>query len=196
MSHLVKACSLFVSIPTDRRADAIRPYNSRRVRHNSRRVCHYNLSLLLLLIAGNFVVASPALALWTIHEDIYFRCPLSTKETKITDSDKVAIRIVIQNQIEAFRAGDGERAFSYASSGVKEQFNTPSDFFNTLKSAYDSVLVPRSMVFEDLKQVMGIVTQPVLFFASDGDTVIASYVMEKEETGDWKISGCYLAPIR
>lgn len=52
------------------------------------------------------------------------------------------------------------------------------------------------MVFEDLKQVMGIVTQPVLFFASDGDTVIASYVMEKEEDGDWKISGCYLAPIR
>ena len=154
------------------------------------------LSLLPLLILSNFITALPALALWTIHEDIYFRCPISAKETKITDNDKAAIRVVIQNQIEAFRAGDGERAFSCASSGVKQQFSTPADFFNTLKSAYDSVLVPRSMVFEDLKEVMGIVTQPVLFFASDGDTVIASYIMEKEETGDWKISGCYLAPIR
>lgn len=69
------------------------------------------LSLLALLIVGNFVIANPALALWTIHENIYFRCPLSTKEAKITDNDKIAIRVVIQNQIEAFRAGDGERAF-------------------------------------------------------------------------------------
>jgi len=154
------------------------------------------LSFLSLVIAGNFIAANPASALWTVHEDLYFHCPLSAKETRITDNDKIAIRIVIRNQIEAFKAGDGERAFSYASSGVKQQFNTPADFFNTLKSAYESVLVPRSMVFEDLKEVMGIVTQPVLFFASDGDTVIASYMMEKEEDGDWKISGCYLAPIR
>jgi hypothetical protein len=140
--------------------------------------------------------ASPAMALWTVHEGLSFHCPPNAKETKLTDNDKMAIRIVIQNQIEAFRRGDGERAYSYASSGVKEQFTTPDDFFNTLKSAYDSVLVPRSMVFEDLKQVMGIITQPVLFFATDGDTVIASYIMEKEDNGDWKISGCYLAPIR
>ena len=146
------------------------------------------------LLANLFV--TPALALWTVHEQTYVSCPITAKETKITESDKAAIRIVIQGQIEAFRTGDGERAFSYASAGVKQQFNTSADFFNTLKSAYESVIVPRSIVFEDLKQVMGIITQPVLFFASDGDTVIASYIMEKEDGGDWKISGCYLAPVR
>lgn len=79
---------------------------------------------------------------------------------------------------------------------MKEQFETPKQFFETVKSAYDSVLIPRSMVFEDLKEVMGIITQPVLFLAADGDAVIASYIMEKEDNGDWKISGCYLAPIK
>jgi hypothetical protein len=151
---------------------------------------------LLLPLLLNICFSSPAQALWTVHEKMSLHCPLDTNQTKVTDNDKAAIRVVIQNQIEAFRCGDGERAYSYASSGVKEQFSTAEDFFNTLKTAYDSVLIPRSMVFEDLKQVMGIVTQPVLFFASDGDTIIASYVMEKEENGDWKISGCYLAPIR
>ena len=142
------------------------------------------------------IVVKPAFALWTIHDRISFHCPLSAKEAKISDNDKLAIRIVIQHQIEAFRTGDHDLAYSYASSGVKQQFDTSTDFFNTLKSAYNSVLIPRSMVFEDLKEVMGIVTQPVLFFAADGDTIIASYIMEKEESGDWKISGCYLAPIR
>ncbi len=150
---------------------------------------------LLLCLAG-FTAANPAYALWSTHEDISFHCPLSSKESKVTDNDKLAIRIVIQNQIEAFRKGDHDLAYSYASAEVKQQFNTAADFFNTLKAAYESVLIPRSMVFEDLKQVMGIITQPVLFFASDGDTVIASYIMEKEQNGDWKISGCYLAPVR
>lgn len=153
-------------------------------------------SLFLILPIISITFSRPAEALWSAHERMYFHSPLNTQDTKITDEDKLAIRVVIKGQIEAFRSGDGDKAYSYASPGVKEQFTTPGDFFNTLKSAYTSVLIPRSMVFEDLKQVMGIITQPVLFFASNGDTVIASYVMEKEENGDWKISGCYLAPIR
>ncbi len=131
-----------------------------------------------------------------MHDQPYLQFPTVLKEVKITEKDKVAIRIVIQGQIEAFRSGDGDKAFSYASPGIKEQFETPAQFFDTVKTTYESVLVPRSMVFEDLKEVMGVITQPVLFLASDGDTVIASYIMEKEDNGDWKISGCYLAPVK
>jgi len=150
----------------------------------------------IMAISLTLVKKETALAFWTMHDQPYLHFPTGTKETPVSEKDKVAIRIVIQGQIEAFRSGDGERAFSYASPGVKEQFETPKQFFETVKSAYDSVLIPRSMVFEDLKEVMGVITQPVLFLASDGDTVIASYIMEKQDNGDWKISGCYLAPIK
>src|SRR5580698_3123682 len=103
-----------------------------------RQYCFSTASFLLVLILIASYFPFPAAALWTLHEKVSFNCPLSNKEAKITDNDKAAIRVVIQNQIEAFRSGDGEKAYSYASSGVKEQFSTAADFFNTLKSAYDS----------------------------------------------------------
>jgi hypothetical protein len=138
----------------------------------------------------------PAFAIWVPHTQSSLYSPITTKETSVSEQDSVSIRKVIAGQLDAFRRGDDDRAFSYASPGIKQQFETPAQFFATIKSAYDIVLVSRSIVFEDLKQVMGIVTQPVLFLASNGDTVIGSYIMEKQDNGDWKISGCYLAPIR
>lgn len=46
-----------------------------------------------------------------MHDQPYLQFPSGLKETKVSDKDKVAIKIVIQGQIEAFKSGDGERAF-------------------------------------------------------------------------------------
>ncbi len=148
------------------------------------------ISLLFLTTNG------PAFAVWVPHNQPSMYSPISSKEASVTEQDGISIRKVITGQLDAFRRGDDDRAFSYASPGIKQQFETPAAFFSSVRSAYDIVLVSRSIVFEDLKQVMGVVTQPVLFLASNGDTVIGSYIMEKQDNGDWKISGCYLAPIR
>lgn len=158
----------------------------------------FKRSLIFLAFLGLTSIASnnAASALWTTHSPTCFQCPVEDKEIIVSEKDRAAIRTAVAGQIQAFRLGDRERAFSYASPGIKQQFETPAQFFVAVKSAYESVLVPRSIVFEDVKQVMGIVTQPVLFLASDGDAVIGSYIMEKQDNGDWKISGCYLAPIR
>ncbi len=150
----------------------------------------------VLLVTVLCLGAKPAFAIWLPHNQPSLYSPIAAEDTSITDQDSVSIRKVIAGQLDAFRNGDGVRAFSYASPGIKQQFETPAQFFASVKSAYEIVLISRSIVFEDLKQVMGIVTQPVLFLASNGDTVIGSYIMEKQDNGDWKISGCYLAPIR
>lgn len=152
--------------------------------------------LLGIICISIFANNKAALALWSPHNQPSIYSPVGAKETKVTEQDGVLIRKVIAAQLDAFRKGDGERAYSYASPGIKQQFETPAQFFAAVKTAYDSVLVARSVVFEDLKQVMGVTTQPVLFLASNGDTVIGSYIMERQDNGDWKISGCYLAPIR
>ncbi len=152
--------------------------------------------ILALTSVGFMVNNNPAFAVWIPHNQPSLYSPMASKEISVTEQDGVSIRKVIAGQLDAFRRGDDNRAFSYASPGIKQQFETSEAFFSSVKSAYEIVLVSRSIVFEDLKQVMGVVTQPVLFLASNGDTVIGSYIMEKQDNGDWKISGCYLAPIR
>jgi hypothetical protein len=98
--------------------------------------------------------------------------------------------------MEALREGDYVKALSFASPAIQRKYGSAQAFMEMVKTSYEPVICSRSTVFEDLKQVMGIVTQPVLLFAQDGDLMIASYMMEKEENGDWKISECYLAPVR
>jgi hypothetical protein len=138
----------------------------------------------------------PPVAFFTVHDFPIERTPLVDTETVVGKEDQSAIRRVIESQIDALRAGDFVKAFSFASPAIQKELGSPQGFVDMVKTSYEQVIGPRSIVFEDLKQVMGIVTQPVLLFAQDGDLIIASYVMEKEENGDWKISGCYLAPVK
>ncbi len=155
-----------------------------------------NWAFIFCSVLISFLSNNSAFAIWTSHNQLSFRCPIESKEVIVSEQDRVAIRKTIAGQLQAFRSGDKEIAFSYASPGIKQQFETAAEFFASVKSAYDIVLVPRSVVFEDVKEVMGVITQPVLFLASDGDAIIGSYIMEKQDNGDWKISGCYLAPIK
>jgi hypothetical protein len=139
---------------------------------------------------------SSPIAFFTVHDFPVQRSPLIDKDSAVGRDDQTAIRAVIESQIAALRQGDFTKAFSFASPTVQKEVGSPQSFVEMVKSSYEQVIGPRSIVFEDLKQVMGIVTQPVLLFSQNGDLVIASYMMEKQENGDWKINGCYLAPVK
>lgn len=135
------------------------------------------------------------LAALSVHDCPVAQTPLESKE-KVTSEDRAAIRTVIESQVAAFRNGDFAQALLFASPFVQHKFGSLQSYIEMIRSTYEPIIGPRSMVFEDLKQVMGVVTQPVLFFAQDGDLIIASYIMEKEGNGEWRISGCYLAPVK
>ena len=103
-----------------------------------------------------------------------------------------AIRAVIAGQIEAFRQDDGPQAFGYAAPGIKTIFGTPERFMEMVKSTYQPVYRPREVEFRDLVTEGGVPTQKVLLVGPDGLPVIASYTMEQQPDGTWKISGCSL----
>src|SRR5262249_25696305 len=130
------------------------------------------------------------------HDFPIERKPMVDKGTVVDNKDQAAIQVVIQDQIEALRQGDFVKAFSFASPTVRQELGSAQRFVEMVKASYEQVIGPRSIVFEDVKEVMGIVTQPVLLYAQDGDLIIASYTMEKQGNGEWKISGCYLAPVK
>jgi hypothetical protein len=133
---------------------------------------------------------------YTVHTCQSVSLPESSQNEVISPSDQAAIRKVIESQIEALKAGDFERAFSFASPSLKNTLGTAEAFSSSVREPLVPMLKPHAVVFEDLKQVMGILTQGVLLFNQNGEAVVASYLMEKQENGDWKIGGCYLAPLK
>lgn len=107
----------------------------------------------------------------------------------------MAIRQVIEQQIVAFQEGNAVAAFSQAAPGIQVQFGTAENFINMVKAAYPPVISPRSVVFEGFQQVDGLPAQQVMLMDENGQLVRATYLMQQQTMGDWKIAGCYLTPM-
>ena len=122
--------------------------------------------------------------------------PVKAQPMEITDSDRLTIRAVISSQLEAFQKDDAEGAFSFASSEIQAQFGTPDNFLRMVKAAYQPVYRPRSVMFENMTTIEGFPAQQVLLLDRDGNLVRALYLMKKQSNGKWKISGCYLVPVK
>lgn len=113
----------------------------------------------------------------------------------ISNSDRAAIRCTIERQLAAFQKDDAAEAFSFASLGIQAQFVTAANFLKMVKTQYQAVYRPRSVLFEDLTEIQGFPAQSIMLLDTAGDIQKAVYLMEKCPTGQWRIHGCYLVPI-
>ena len=113
----------------------------------------------------------------------------------VTNTDQQAIRQVIEQQIAAFQSGDAVAAFAQAAPGIQVQFGSAESFISMVESAYPPVYRPRSVVFESLQMVEGLPAQQVMLMDQNGQLIRATYTMQQQRSGNWKIAGCFLTPM-
>ena len=114
---------------------------------------------------------------------------------QLSDADRSAIRQTIQGQIEAFKADDADRAFSFATPMIQSRFGDSSRFVAMVKRGYMPVYRPRQVEFTDLLDVRGKPTQRIVVIGPDNDVFSAYYMMERQDDESWRISGVILRPI-
>ena len=68
----------------------------------------------------------------------------------LPDTDRRAIRDVIERQLQAFLRDDGTAAFSYASPHIQGIFQTPENFMAMVKNGYQPVYRPQAVTFRDI----------------------------------------------
>lgn len=105
------------------------------------------------------------------------------------------IRALIQRQLEAFQQDDAEAAFAFASPGIQAQFGTPENFMQMVKIGYAPVYRPRAVIFADLMIIEEMPAQIVMLMGADEELVEAVYLMQQQPEGEWRIHGCFLAPV-
>ena len=109
----------------------------------------------------------------------------------LSAEDKAAFQSVITGQIEAFRAEDGARAYSYAAPMIKQIFPNPDVFMNMVRQGYQPVYRPQSFKFGPAGlSASGRPIQRVTVVGPDGITYEAIYTMERQPDGSWQINGC------
>ena len=110
------------------------------------------------------------------------------------DSADRAVQTTIDGQIEAFLAGDNERAYSFAAPSVKRFFPNPDAFVGMVKAGYEPVYAPRNYSFGRFGERGDSAFQEVLVTGPKGREWIAVYTLRKQGNGDYLITSCQIAP--
>lgn len=103
------------------------------------------------------------------------------------------LQSTILNQIEAFKADDFNRAFSFASPVIKGLFGTADNFGMMVRNGYPMVHRPAEVQMLEQRQVSGATVQRVLITDAQGRGHVLDYQMVETPDG-WQINGVTLVP--
>ncbi len=111
------------------------------------------------------------------------------------EEQQLRIRTVIEAQLAAFRAGDAEKAFSYAAPAIQAKFGNSSRFFSMVRRHYPAVYASQTSEFVKLTEIEGVWIQGVIISDERGEAWLAQYPMELQPDGRWLINGCVVAAL-
>lgn len=113
----------------------------------------------------------------------------------ISEHDKGVIRQTIEKQLAAFQKEDSEAAFNIASPAIQKQFGTPANFMAMVKTGYQSIYRPRSIVFRGFTTIDNYPAQVLIVMDEAGNLAQAIYVMQQQQDLSWRIHGCLIVPL-
>ena len=112
--------------------------------------------------------------------------PVAAQSAEITDT--------IDAQIEAFVNNDIDRAFSYASPGIRRVFETPENFGAMVRGGFPMVWRPAEVQYLELRDVAGNLWQKVRITDAAGQVHVLDYQMVNLE-GRWKINAVQILKV-
>ncbi|MDU9004961.1 DUF4864 domain-containing protein [Sedimentitalea todarodis] len=100
----------------------------------------------------------------------------------------------IDAQIEAFQNDDLVRAFSYASPGIRQVFQTPESFGAMVRGGFPMVWRPAEVQYLELREVAGNLWQKVRITDAAGRVHVLDYQMVNLES-IWKINAVQILDV-
>ncbi len=109
---------------------------------------------------------------------------------RFTAAEVKSLQATVQGQLSALADGDAARAYAYASAAIQQQFGDASRFMAMVLTAYPMIVKPSSVAFRLPERSADSVVQPVQLRDSAGRAWLATYRLEAQADGGWRIGGC------
>ena len=120
----------------------------------------------------------------------YHRPPLAPRDQ--------AIRQTIGQQINAFQRRDKAAAWALATPQLQKRFSNPDVFMAMVDGHYEAIAKAHKFNFEAIAKRADpggdMRVQKVFLTDQRGKGFFATYLMQKQPDGSWKIAGCHLLP--
>lgn len=111
------------------------------------------------------------------------------------EAEKKAAQQTITGQIEAFKAGDDVKAYSYAAPSIHMYFPSVENFMAMVKKGYQPVWKPQTYDFGPTKEPgNGQIVQELFVTGPDGKPWTAIYTLIPGPDGNWLINGVQIVP--
>ena len=102
-------------------------------------------------------------------------------------AQEAPIQATITAQIEAFRAADFDKAFTFASPDIHGIFGTAQNFGAMVTTGYPMVIDPAQVEMQDLREIGGALWQRVRITDRKGQSFLLDYQMIEGPDG-WRIN--------
>lgn len=100
------------------------------------------------------------------------------------------IQSVITDQLKAFNADDGTRAYGHAADIIKQIFPSQDIFMEMVRTGYPPVYRAKEWSFAEPTPLENGYSQIVRLTDEQDKQWNALYTLERDKTGTWKITGC------
>lgn len=104
------------------------------------------------------------------------------------------MQAVVQAQLDAFEAGDAARAYSFASAAIQQQFDSAERFLAMVRQAYPMLIAPRWLAWRLPEMAPAGAVLAVQLRDRDGRAWLATYRLQAQSDGSWRIAGCIVVP--
>ncbi|MGD1857272.1 MAG: DUF4864 domain-containing protein [Leptolyngbyaceae cyanobacterium] len=113
----------------------------------------------------------------------------------LTPQDELAIRTVVERQLQAFQRNDAPTAFSLACPELQRQLHHPRAFMTMIKVNYQPIYSPRAVIFEGIIYIQRHPTLQIMLMTQGGNLVRALCIMQQLADLSWRVAGCQLLPV-
>lgn len=100
------------------------------------------------------------------------------------------VRQVVEQQLHALASQDAMQAFALADADMRTQFGTADVFLATVREQYPMLMHPASMLFLKPETDGTIAMQKVRMSDEDGSSWTLTYLLNRQQDNQWRISGC------
>lgn len=121
---------------------------------------------------------------------------VQVRAAALTAGDEKNIRAVVQGQLDALARDDADKAFSFAAPNVREALGTAPRFMDMVQRGYPVVYRPASVAYLKAEGSRNEAIQRVQMTDQAGEPWLATYTLQRQKNGTWRITGCSVSENR
>ena len=104
------------------------------------------------------------------------------------------VQKVVQQQLAALAKQDASGAFALADPDLRTQFGNAETFLATVKEQYPMLMQASSILYLKPETDGTIAVQKVRISDGDGAAWSLTYLLNRQQDNQWRISGCVVTP--